>query len=139
MENFTKKAMVGLSILGGHEIDKIPFILAGDLDLERMSALFMAKYQGLKPSNEQALNTPEVLEHLGLIKDQLREGVQRIFDLAAEEDRKEVLAELRESNKPSELGTVAEIAAKYGISKSEVRRLKAANLLHTLVKNPDSD
>ena len=29
-------------------------------------------------------------------------------------------------------GTVAELAAKHGISKSEVRRLKAAGLLHTL-------
>lgn len=38
----------------------------------------------------------------------------------------------KEAQRPHEMGTVAEIAAKYGISKSEVRRLKAQDALHTL-------
>lgn len=39
-----------------------------------------------------------------------------------------------ERQQPHEMGTVAEIATKYGISKTEVRRLKAAGQLHTLSK-----
>lgn len=38
-------------------------------------------------------------------------------------------------HRPAVEGTVAELCAKYGKSKSEIRRLKAANLLHTLDAN----
>lgn len=41
---------------------------------------------------------------------------------------------VRAMNTPSPMGTVAELAAKFNKSKSEIRRLKAANLLHTLTE-----
>jgi DNA invertase Pin-like site-specific DNA recombinase len=42
------------------------------------------------------------------------------------------LATLRKTNQPHEMGTVSEIAIKYGISKSEVRRMKANGTLESL-------
>jgi DNA-binding IclR family transcriptional regulator len=43
--------------------------------------------------------------------------------------RHTTLNELRKSNQPHPAGTVAELAEKLGLSKSEVRRRKAAGLL----------
>jgi len=55
---------------------------------------------------------------------------------AAEQASKRLAQSTREAFKAQHAvapeGTVAELAAKHGISKSEVRRLKAAGLLHTL-------
>lgn len=48
--------------------------------------------------------------------------------------QQEAANSFRSMNKPASEGTVAELAEKYGKSKSEIRRLKAANLLHTLAE-----
>lgn len=75
--------------------------------------------------------TPEVRK--------MRLGSEQIQGMVFAEEAKEgrawehVLAH-KERQQPHEMGTVAEIAAKYNISKSEVRRLKAAGQLHTLSK-----
>lgn len=41
---------------------------------------------------------------------------------------------MRAMNAPSPMCTVAELATKFNKSKSEIRRLKVANLLHTLIE-----
>lgn len=46
--------------------------------------------------------------------------------------KQEAANNFRAMNNPAPEGTVAELAAKYGKSKSEIRRLKASGLLHTL-------
>ena len=40
----------------------------------------------------------------------------------------------QENSKPTEYGTIAEIAAKYGLSKSEIRRAKAEGKLDELIR-----
>jgi|SRR5690606_31730957 len=50
----------------------------------------------------------------------------------AEEQRCKTHVQFLNLNKPAPEGTVAELAERYGKSKSEIRRLKAAGLLHTL-------
>jgi hypothetical protein len=68
-------------------------------------------------------------------------NIREVFRLADLEDRQEqeqkvaaVKAELATRNQVSEFGSVAEIAAKYNISKSEVRRLKAAGELQAFIE-----
>lgn len=46
--------------------------------------------------------------------------------------RAQVASNFRSMNTPAPEGTVAELAERYGKSKSEIRRLKAAGELHTL-------
>lgn len=74
-------------------------------------------------------------------KEVLRQAVVDLFKAEPEQDhamsavrKAEVLQELKSHNQPSEFGTVAEISAKYGISKSEVRRRKAEGTLHELIQ-----
>lgn len=66
----------------------------------------------------------------------LKQTSQRIIEVQ-EQQRKSVSDALkhkfRTMNKPSEHGTVAEIAARYGISKSEVRKRRAAGTLDELI------
>jgi DNA invertase Pin-like site-specific DNA recombinase len=91
------------------------------------------------PATEADLETPEVLAGLERIKNHFRGVVQEIFRTADEADRQadqarhqEMLNQMRKNQQPHEMGTVAEIAAKYGISKSEVRRRKADGTLEAL-------
>jgi hypothetical protein len=70
-----------------------------------------------------------------------KNNIQEVFRLAELEDRQEqeqkvaaMKAELATRNQVSEFGSVAEIAAKYNISKSEVRRLKAAGELQAFIE-----
>ncbi len=74
----------------------------------------------------QATLLPEVTK--------MRISSEQLSKEAEEGWKWERVQQYRDRQKPSEMGTVAEIAAKYNISKSEVRRLKAANQLHTLCK-----
>lgn len=138
--------MVGMSVIGGAlQTDPdagtlMAFILLGKYDHELKCAHYFQHY-GKEPANDAELEDPTVVVMLDRTKRFFRSIVQGIFDEAArqdqleqEEKRKALLQQLRESNKPHEMGTVAEIAAKYGISKSEVRRRKAEGTLHELQK-----
>lgn len=117
------------------------FILTGHYDYELKCALYFQHHRKA-PSSDADLGDETVIVMLERLKNFIRSIVQGIFDAAArqdqmeqEENRKALLHRLRESNKPHEMGTVAEIAAKYGISKSEVRRRKADGTLHELQKS----
>ena len=131
MQDFVKKAMVGLSVMGGRSIESIALIVAGNYDLEIKCAFFQTYFHKSAESLE-ALEVKEVLGPLERLKDHYRRGIQEIFEEAAKQDKAELLEQLKETNKPHEMGTVSEIAAKYGISKSEVRRRKADGSLHEL-------
>jgi len=142
------KVLQGLSIIGTamgdpgtspqDEATAMVMILTGQIDDDLRNVLFF-QINGHAASLPSDLVDSEVERRLNQLKDFVRAKVQRIFDCAAQEDeqkRKENLErtrqELAASNQPHELGTVAQIAERFGISKSEVRRLKAAGLLHTL-------
>lgn len=142
------ESMIGLSMAGGllfeteKFIEVLPFVLAGDFDEKLYNGLHLS----LARDEEFRSDNARVLLALENLKKHIRSFVQKIFELAAEEDRRDSRNEqlkriedlrqsLRESNRPHEMGTVAEIAQRYGISKSEVRRRKAEGTLHELQKS----
>lgn len=138
------KGMSGLHLIGRFmtepekNISAIPFVLSGHMDNELYQGFYLSEY-GTKRDFEE--NDPKIKNAVEGLKNLLRQFVQEIFRRAAEEDRMEqirqlerVKAELAQSSKPSEYGTVAEIAQKFGISKSEVRRRKAEGTLGELFK-----
>lgn len=101
------------------------------------------------PENEADLSLPPVLETFRIVQANIEkkaefqaarvsllQGLLMNARYASAELRHESLnklrAKMRETNKPHPMGTVDELAKKYGKSKSEIRRLKADNLLHTL-------
>lgn len=140
--------MLGLSYIGAmadtnpqRSATAMVQILTGEVD-ETLRHVIVFQGTGNQNATPEELHSEDVTHVLAQIKANTRRIVQRIFERAAEEDRRErelnleqVKAELRDSNKPDPLGTVAELAAKYNVSKSEIRRLKAAGELHTLVKD----
>lgn len=78
------------------------------------------------------LETPEVLQMLNRLKSTCRSDINALFEAADKQDKADLIEKLKETNKPHEMGTVSEIAEKFGISKSEVRRRKADGTLHEL-------
>lgn len=136
------KGMNGMSLIGAlfgefeKNISAVPFVLAGDMDEQLYRGFFLQHY-GTKAEYRENDNTVNYfVEQLKML---LRRRIEIIFQQAEHQEKMQRQAdferlrvELRQSNKPSEYGTVAEIAAKLGISKSEVRRRKAEGTLDEL-------
>lgn len=112
-------------------MNNVAFLLSGQYDLEIKCALFYSRFK-TNAVSEDEVNEPEILDALERFKSVYRQKVQSIFDEADKQDKENLLIKLRSSNTPHEMGTVSEIAAKYKISKSEVRRRKEAGTLHEL-------
>lgn len=136
--SFTTKMMTGLAVLGDAmrlSPNAVAAVITGRLDTELKCALYMRQSLSY-PEVEADIDHPEVLAALERLKEMLRAPIRRAFELEAEriqlEKQEERLARFRSANQPHEMGTVAEIAAKYGITKAEVRRRKAAGTLHEL-------
>ena len=146
----TSQVMTGLWYIGamaGAEPDvqksahAMVQILTGVVD-DLLRHVIVFQRTGNQNATAEDLAAETVTRDLEQLKANTRRIVERIFEGAAEEDRRDqernlekVKAELRASNKPDPMGTVAELAAKFNVSKSEIRRLKAAGQLHTLVKD----
>lgn len=150
-DTFSTKVFFGLDLLG-RVFDKDPQV-AG----HAMSSVLMGQFatelrtvsywqlKGQIPTSTDDLQQPEVEDHYQRMVGVVRGLVQGVFEEAARQDEikrmnalQELKAKILQSNKPHEMGTVAELAAKYGKSKSEIRRLKAAGLLHTLTEEKTS-
>jgi len=131
MFEFSKKAMIGLAAIGSSSMENVAFILVGRYDLE-LKCAFYVSYMKKNAEKIEDIEIPEVLESLECLKNLYRRDIKAIFDQAAELDKVDLIARLKESNKPHEMGTVSEVAAKYGISKSEVRRRKLDGTLSLL-------
>lgn len=135
--SYMGKAMTGAAILGNLDIETMTGISVGAYDHEFKCLVHVREFG--TPTCDEDLEKPEVTVMLNRIKDFCRSRIQELFRLAEMRDEQiqqqnynEAAKNFREMSKPSELGTVAELATKYGKSKSEIRRLKAQNLLHTL-------
>lgn len=143
MDNFSlAKGMKGLALISGFLMEPeknvmaIPFALSGDMDEDLKYGFHLMLYGGKVPYNAEDFVLQKSLDGL---KSNLRFFVQRIFELAEHDEELQrqtelarVRQELKQSSRPHEMGTVAEIAAKFGISKSEVRRRKAEGTLSEL-------
>ena len=135
--NYTSEAMTAAALLGSLDIETMTGISVGAYDHEFKCLVHWREFG--TPNCDEDLEKPEVAVMLNRIKDFCRNRLQELLRLAEMHDARvqqqkydEAAKNFREMSKPSELGTVAELAAKYGKSKSEIRRLKAQNLLHTL-------
>lgn len=147
LHDYNAAAFFGLGIVGTALHPELPgygTTIAAILTGQHDRALHCASHITLKkptPSSfEEVENDPAVIGHVENIKNYLRRLVQGIFDAAMSEERHRMdaqrnalLAKLKTTNKPHVLGTVAEIAEKYGLSKSEVRRLKAQGTLEDFI------
>lgn len=120
-----------------------PAFLAGEHDFDVGVALFQGAHKRLPTEEELASPaTAEMVAHAkGLIRNKLQLDINRLViqekrNAAQEEWRQEREKErklqkmMADSNKPSELGSIKEIAAKYRLSLSQVRGLKKAGKLN---------
>lgn len=148
--NISVDAMSGLYIIsracgdsGSHRdvAEAMVSIITGQVDYQlRCASLFQST--GKIQVEEHELTSPEIDMLVGRIKDHMKSILNGIFDGAAREEQRvrqqaleSLQLRLRDSNRPSEHGTVAEIAARLGISKSEVRRRKADGTLDQLINS----
>lgn len=136
-------AMHGMSIIACAIDPKTPedfgsisaLILTGHYDLPIKAAAYY-RIVGKVYETEEELNRPDVITFLDGLKAMVRNTIEFIFTDADEQlknESKESFDNLRkklcESNKPHVQGTVAELAQKLGVSKSEVRRMKTEGTL----------
>ena len=139
--SYASKVLTGLAAISATEIETITLVTCGHFDEQIKFALVNAR-RGASSFDEptaEELNDQMVLLGLERIKNHHRAVIQEIFRMAerhheqvAEAERQKLLDQMRANQKPHEMGTVAEIATKYNISKSEVRRMKQAGTLETL-------
>ena len=129
--NFITSAMSGMLLLESLTMKQAPFLLTGQFD-EDLKAVFYFQIFRKIPEDAAELNDQQVLFLVDNLKDRVRKTIQQMIDSAFQTD---VLAAPSMLHKTSALGTTAEIATKYNISKSEVRRRRANGTLDSLAAN----
>jgi hypothetical protein len=134
--SYTRKTFNGLYIMSDTDPQTLAFILVGKYEEELKCAMHMGAFKKIATSPED-LEKPEVLSMYSRLVEGIRSYIQGIITqelkMMKQEQMESVKRELAQSNKPHALGTVAEISTKYGISKSEVRRMKADGTLEAWV------
>lgn len=140
--SFLTKVFTGLSITADcidfRKPEMVAFALTGKFDDELLAASFYVAHHK-EPVADEYKTDPRAVSNVENIKGHIRGVIGHIFREADREDTQarevammRLRQELKQSNKPHEQGTVAEIAARYGISKSEVRRRKTDGTLEEL-------
>lgn len=135
--NEVSKTLVGLNILGTFTVENATNIFLGIHDEYLKYAVYFTIYRN-HATSETNLDTPEVQDGLNRIKtffkNSLVSAMNKEIELMEKEANRKRLEEFRKMNQPHALGTVAEIATKYNISKGEVRRMKAEGTLESYVQ-----
>lgn len=134
--SYASMAMVGLNLIGNATIESATFTITGLYDKELSVTCFNILRKEL-PTSDEDLDYPDVKAAVERIKDQFRREIQGLFDLADKQEAAEAKEAkdkiMKDLHSPSTFGTVAEISAKYGVSKSDVRKHKAAGTLEQLI------
>lgn len=138
-----KNILLGLLIISDSVDLKNPSVAAltllGTHDDVLLQAFFWSAHGKAAVGDEYKTDS---LANYGLnnLKEMIRDTVRHVFEMSAAEeelsqaaDLQDVRRKLSNTNRPHELGTVAEIAKALGISKSEVRRRKADGTLEELL------
>lgn len=131
-----KDIFVGLAIFGQsmglQNPETAAMVLTGNYDSILLKTFFWTVHKR-EPINEEHTTNQECIRMLDTAKDRIRGDILEVFRMVeAEAQMSNTMAfdklrnQIRLTNKPHELGTVNEIATKFKISKSEVRRRKAA-------------
>ncbi len=123
-----QQILEGMLLISTSDFNHLPFILDGTHEVPIKSAFYFIA-TGRMPMIKSDLEEEKVCQTYDAFLNTLRSVIERIFTAAAAEQRREILAELRTHNLPHPEGTVAELAVKYDVSKSEIRRQKAAGTL----------
>lgn len=127
------KIIVGYDIVGkafNGDADSIVIILLGTHDFE-IALAFAQTYAKVTGQPADPLSH-EVVTALANLKHTFRKMLFEELEQEKKKNHEELVRQLRNSNKPHPLGTVSQIAEKFNISKSEVRRRKADGTLGEL-------
>jgi len=130
------KVMVGLNIIGAwhHHID---MFITGQADLELRCALFHTREQRA-PEYEEELQTPEVDADLERLKAQIKAYAVEAIKRGIEAEKRQLKSSVEKSfvgmNQQDPAGSVKELAAHYGVTISEYRKLKREGRLDELKK-----
>jgi uncharacterized small protein (DUF1192 family) len=105
-------------------------------EIQMLSMMLAGHYDDDIKDGAMLMRRPDPQFVLDRCKQLARDWMQAIFDAANQRQRAELMAQckfdFKKHNQPHELGTVNELAQRYGVSKSEIRRRKADNTLHEL-------
>ncbi len=125
------KGLEGAALLGGVSIEQAAAICMGQFD-QQIQCVAAIKIQGMHKT-EYVIGAAEDA-FLEKIKRMVRSDLQSIFSRAEQEELKKANETMRNMNKPSEFGTINELVASTGLSKSEIRRRKADGTLEEILK-----
>jgi hypothetical protein len=143
LESNTSKALAGLALFGqvlsgsSKEAAAASVAILKETHKDWLMAAFYTQTHGKVPPPEvDYMNDPQTVWMYGLAVNQVRSFIQGVLDEAAtiswrkkQEDLRLLQERPRHSNDKHPAGSVAEIAAKLGCSKNEVRRWKADGVL----------
>jgi hypothetical protein len=150
-KSFMTETFIGMALLGemlGPTADRagdaMVAILTDRNQREIMAMCFYQSHRRVPNEGEDFMVDPVAVDAYERLKNFTRGVVQNIFDEAERQDRAEALQQqrqametlqirLRTSNAPHPEGTVAELAARFNVSKSEIRRRKADGTLNELL------
>lgn len=128
------KCLIGMDT-SEDAVQTVAFVITGSWDTELKAALFFKVYNK-QPQTPEHLEDDKVLLMLGRLKARIRGWMDSVFSEASRQDAVDrakkheqslidTLADLQTRSRQHPEGTVAELATKLGVYKSEVRRLKA--------------
>lgn len=147
----TSEDLLAGTLVLGRAMQGDPFsissILCGSEDRRLSMMTFYRETVGYAKSEEDLKNSV-VVEKVENIKRVFRSLIQGAIDAEERQEKNQkdreaeakakidfenLAARLRQSNKPHPMGTVDELAKKFGVSKSEVRRRKSDGTLGELL------
>lgn len=143
--SLASKVMQGMGIVGSlmmparnedeftAKIQTMTNTLVGLYDEAILCAMYANINKGVPGDMAEVMANPQAQASLTRLKDMIRSEIQQVMTLGAEEDRKNLLLKMKDTNKPHPMGTVKEIAAKLNISVSEVRRMKSNGTLDSML------
>lgn len=128
------KVMVGLTFIGAwkHHMDAF---INDTADLELRCALFHSIHQ-VTPEDLEDVQTPEIDAALENLKSQIKAYSKSAIERAIEAEKRQLKTSVEQSfvgmNKQDPAGSVKSLAAHYGVTISEYRKLKREGRLHEL-------
>ncbi len=134
------------SIFHLRNIEELPELLLGNLDVKIKSAFFFKEHCRKASSLEELNSCTASQQSLDNLKQMVRGHLQIAANQAArreernefyrkQEAKKTAARSFKAQHKASDLGTVSEIAGKYGLSKKKVRELKRDGKLEEYIQN----
>lgn len=155
LNDFGRLTLDGFAVIAQPDHKTIPMIILGFYDLSLKCAFYYTKYKK-QPDNISEIDEQPILDIIEHFKDELRAIIQRVLDQAIIADNiaqkcdtyntKVIARQKRENemyareqriaslNASNAAGTVSELAAKYHVSKSEIRKMRAAGTLDAYIK-----